>query len=166
MLSADIDTLQQQMAGAELALETERGISRKQLAGLVAAQRAVFADAMGRMVRREVAKAKNYQATPAKLHVWINSFYDQTEEDIFTEALLPSVRLHLAWMGSTDDPATVARAFAREHFAESQATLRAIVEAGPDGFSDVLQRTIRQWESDRAERFADRVMEQEIRHGR
>jgi len=126
--------------------------------------RGLYADAMGRMVRREVAKAKAYQATPAKLRTWIHAFYDETELRLFTEALLPSVRLHLAWIGSDADPEAFTRGLVRAHFDESVARLTAVCDAGADGFGDVLQRVLQRWEQDRAEQFANALMAEEIAH--
>jgi hypothetical protein len=168
-LAADTEVLKADLARARADLATEveaRNEAEKRLTDVVTAQRHVFADAMGRMVRREVSKAKSYQATPAKLSTWLEAFYDRSEEDIFTEALLPAVRLHLAWLGSDDDPATAARGIAREHFAESKRVIGEIVAAGPDGFGEVLQRTLSRWESTRADDWADQMARQEIRHAR
>lgn len=126
--------------------------------------RGLYADAMGRMVRREIAKAKSYQATPAKLRTWIAAFYDEAEMRIFTEALLPSLRVHLAWVGSTADPEEFTRALVARHFAESSARLTAVCDAGADGYGDVLQRVLARWERERAEHFADALLAEEMTH--
>lgn len=155
MLSQDIDTLQSQIAEKD-----------RRLGDLIPAVRSVLAESMGRMVRREVAKAKNYHATPSKLRTWVETFYDATEEAIFIESLLPGVRLHLALMGWAQEPEAVAQEWVRQHFSESRERLIRIVDAGPEGFMEMFQRTIQRWEADRAERFADRVIQQEIADGR
>ena len=126
--------------------------------------RGLYADAMGRMVRREIAKAKSYQATPAKLRTWIAAFYDEAEMRIFTEALLPSLRVHLAWIGSTADPEEFTRALVARHFSESSERLTAVCDAGADGYGDVLQRVLARWERERAEHFADALLAEEMTH--
>lgn len=130
--------------------------------GTPALYRAVYADAMSRMVRRECAKARAYQATPAKLRTWLSTFYDSAEADIFTEAITPGIRLHVAWMGSDAKAEDVARRMVAAHFAESQETLTAICDAGPDGFGELLQRQLTRWERERAESFADALMMEEV----
>jgi hypothetical protein len=161
-IATEAETLRTDVAQARVAVAE----AESRLRDVLTAQRYVFADAMGRMVRREVAKAKNYQASPNRMAAWLESFYDDTEENIFVEALLPAARLHLAWMGSEQQPADFAREIARAHFAESKRTLSTIVDAGAEGFGEMVQRTLAQWESTRAETLADKVMEQELRHGR
>jgi HK97 family phage portal protein len=126
--------------------------------------RGLYADAMGRMVRREIAKAKSYQATPSKLRTWIAAFYDEAEMRIFTEALLPSLRVHLAWIGSTIDPEEFTRELVARHFSESSARLTAVCDAGADGYGDVLQRVLSRWERERAEQFADALLAEEMTH--
>lgn len=141
--------------------ESVRQLTAKR-ADATAAHRAIYADAMGRMVRREIAKAKAYQATPAKLRTWLENYYDATEAAMFVEAILPSLRLHLAWIGSERDPAECAAALVQRHFAESIEKLSDVITAGPDGFGEVLQRRLHRWEADRAEAFADALVREEL----
>jgi hypothetical protein len=164
--ASEAEALKTDLARARADLATELDRQRIGRGALVPAIRHVFVDAMGRMVRREVAKAKNYQANPLKLSAWIDSYYDQTEEELFTEALLPAMRLHLASINSVDDPVEASRAVVREHFEESKKALGLIVDAGHDGFGELLQRMLHNWEVNRADRLADRVMRTEIENGR
>lgn len=156
------EMLEQQYRATAETLQQFQAETRTQRSHLPTLYRALFVDAMGRMVRREVANAKSYQATPAKLRTWMQNFYDETEGAIFTEALLPSVRLHLSWIGSDRDPESYVRELVRVHFDESIAKFSAIIDGGPDGFGALLQRLLDRWTAERAERFADALVNEEI----
>jgi len=164
--TAEAETLKTDLARARADIATELERQQTQRSSLFGAVRHVVADAMGRMVRREVAKAKNFRTNPQKLGAWIDAYYDKTEEDLFVEALLPATRLHATLIESRDDPAELARGLVREHFAESMQTLTGILDAGPDGFGEMVDRTLHRWESTRADKLADRIMEEEIRNVR
>jgi hypothetical protein len=168
----DVDALRQSLtkveaerdaakdASGELAVLKERVLSTTQV------HRDIYAETMGRLVRREIAKAKSYQATPAKLRTWLENFYDAQEEDLFVQSLLPSVRLHLTWIGDDRDPSDVALDLVRKHFEESKAKISSVIEQGPDGYGELLQRVLVRWEQERAERFADALVREEIANGR
>lgn len=153
-LAAERDRLAQQA--------TETKVVRMKL---IEAQRGLFSDALGRMIRREVANARRYQATPQKLRSWISGYYDESERMLFIEALLPSIRVLCAWSGAVRVPTEIAQAFVDVHFRESQRQLTELIEAGPDGFGETLQRVLYRWESSRADQSADCLMSEGWTHG-
>ncbi len=153
-------------AAANSLVEQRRQAETERMTAVIGSHRALFVDAMGRMVRREIANAKNYSATPQRMRAWLASYYDDTERALFVEALLPSVRIHLAWMKSPAVAGDVAASLVDEHFATSQREIGAVLDAGVEGFRETTQKLLRRWESERAPQFADRVMAEEITHVR
>jgi len=137
---------------------------REQQREAVAARRVIYGEAMARLVRREVAKAKQYQATAQKLRTWMETFYDQAEAEVWREALLPGIRLHLVAIGREHDgdPVALTEALVQDHFRQSQAGLTAVLEAD-DGYGDLLRRRLDRWVADRAEQYADRLVLEEVR---
>jgi HK97 family phage portal protein len=150
---------------AETAAQQMREAELQRMTAVIAAHRGLLVDAMGRMVRRETEKARRQQATPEKLRHWIDVFY-VTHEDTCVEALLPAVRVHLAWAQSADDPLTVTRQIVREHIADSTRQLRAVANGDPDDLHVSLERMLLRWEEDRAAALADRILHEEIEHAR
>jgi HK97 family phage portal protein len=165
LFSEDIDTLQQQLRGAELCIDTERAIEAQRRAGVLAAHRALFVDAMGRMVRRETEKARRQQGTPQKLRAWAQTFYPSFE-DICVEALLPAVRVHLAWMQAPEDPHAVTLTLVRQHIADSTRQLSAVCDVGAEELPQALERTLTRWEQKRPDALADALLQEGIDHVR
>jgi multidrug efflux pump subunit AcrA (membrane-fusion protein) len=148
-------------AARELAETKQKAADR--LTAIVAAQRGVFVDALSRMTRRECQQARAKQATPEKLRRWLDGF-PSLHEDICLEAMLPSVRAHLAWTGSADDAVSVTTALVREHIAAFESILRDVIAGDPDDFHARLEKVLTRWESDRAASVADRLLTEEIRN--
>lgn len=154
----------QARTAAETTTQTQRQAELARLTNTLSAHRGLIVDAMGRMVRREAEKARRHQATPEKLRSWIDAFY-VTHEDTCVEALLPAVRVHLAWTQSADDADTVTRTLVREHIRESVRQLRAAAH-DPDDLHVSLERMLQRWEADRPAAVADRILREEIEHVR
>jgi hypothetical protein len=132
---------------------------------MIAAHRALIVDVMGRMIRRETEKARRAQATPEKLRDWIATFYP-IHADICQAALLPAIRTHLAWQGSTEDPVAVTAAFVAAHIAESIRQVRLVLETDGEDYAQTFETTLRRWELDRADAVADVILQREIDHVR
>jgi HK97 family phage portal protein len=152
-------------AAAAAAAETERQAVADRDAGMIAAHRALIVDVMGRMIRRETEKARRAQATPEKLRDWIATFYP-IHADICQAALLPAIRTHLAWQGSTEDPVAVTAAFVAAHIAESIRQVRLVLETDGEDYAQTFETTLRRWELDRADAVADVILQREIDHVR
>ena len=133
-----------------------------QAAGLIAAHRHLYADVMRRMLAREIDRVHTAKTTPEKLTRWLETFYDG-HEALMATALQPALAVHLATLGSTEDPAAVARTLAHDHATESARQLRLVLEGDADELAPALAPLLAQWEQ-RAAQFADRLMEQEITH--
>jgi HK97 family phage portal protein len=158
-LTGTLTAAQTQAAGAETALAAERD---RQTA-MIAAHRAVMLEAIGRMVRRECQHARQKRATPAKLRNWLKGFR-ALHEPVCLDAVTPAIRLHLAWIGSPDDPAAVAGREVARHLDAFEAQIAIALDSDQDDFDTVLERVLTRWESDRPEAFADALMTEEIRH--
>lgn len=160
---AEAERLQQALAELEARQQAETAATRQYQAAVVAAHRGLIVDALGRMTRREVQQAKAKQATQQKLRAWLSGF-PALHEAVCLEALLPAMRVHLAWTGSTEDPADVTASFVAEHIAAFTAQVRIALDADPDDFHAVLDKVLTRWERDRAESVADAIVTKEIRH--
>lgn len=150
---------------AEATVATQRQVELDRLTASISAHRGLIVDAMGRMVRRETEKARRAHATPEKLRQWIDAFY-LTHEDTCVEALLPAVRVHLAWSQSADDPTSVTRTIVRDHVRESVRQLRAVAGGDPEDLHVSLERMLQRWEEDRPAAVADRILAEEIEYVR
>jgi HK97 family phage portal protein len=161
----DAEALRVSMGTAEAALDAQRAGALQRLTAVLAAHRGLIVDAMGRLVRRETAKARGAHATPEKLRRWMDAFY-VTHEDAAVEILLPAVRTHLAWSQSADDPLTVTRRLMREHVAESVRQLRAVANGDPEDLHVSLERMMQRWEEDRPAALADQILREEVEYVR
>jgi hypothetical protein len=148
-------------ASAVAALQARQVSEGDRLMAVLGAHRALVVEAAGRLIREEVDKALRHQTTPSKFRQWLDTFY-VTHEQTCVDRLLPIVRVHLAWMMSSDDPLMVARELATAHVAESQRLLRAIANGDQADFAKLLARVLDRWEQDRPEAFADLVLREEI----
>jgi HK97 family phage portal protein len=135
------------------------------LASVIGSHRALMADAVGRMARRQAEKARRYQATPEKLRRWLETFAT-VEAPICVEALLPAVRTHLAWMQSAADPATVTTGIVKAHLDAFEARLRSAADAEPDEFHATLEAVLQRWEADRPTEVADAILQEGIAYVR
>lgn len=136
---------------------------RDHLAGVLAAHRALIVDVAQRLVEREVDRAKSRQQSAEKLRGWIETFY-VTFEGTFEEAILPAVRVHVAWKQSGEDPRQVARDLAHAHVEASTAHLRQMLAAETSDLQVALARLLTRWEQDRPGQIADGLLQDEIAH--
>jgi hypothetical protein len=132
---------------------------------VLGSHRALIADAVGRMARRQAEKARRYQATPEKLRRWLETFAT-VEAPICVEAILPAVRTHLAWMQSTADPATVTVGIVKAHLDAFEARLKSAADAEPDEFHATLEAVLQRWEADRPTEVADAILQEGIAYVR
>jgi hypothetical protein len=146
-------------------LAQTREATSARLASVLGSHRALMADAVGRMSRRQAEKARRYQATPEKLRRWLETFA-AVEAPICVEALLPAVRTHLAWMQSTADPATVTVGIVKAHLATFEARLQSAADAEPDEFHATLEAVLQRWEADRPTEVADAILQEGIAYVR
>jgi HK97 family phage portal protein len=149
----------------ERALTAHRQSETERMAAVIGAHRALVADVVGRMVRRQAERARRYQATPEKLRRWLETFAT-VEEPICVEAMLPAVRTHLAWMRSDVDPATVAADFAKRHLELFAARLRSAADSEGEDFHVTLEAVLQRWEADRPGEVADGILQEGIAHVR
>lgn len=157
-------------AGSEAALDELRQqhvsvvqAQRKHLEAVIASHHALAADVASRLQEREADRARAHQQSPEKMRTWIETFYGKFH-DQFVEAILPAVRVHLAWKQSTDNPRDVAVAMATRHCEESKAQLRAFLNATPDDFHVAVDHLLKRWEKDRPNAIADALLADEIAH--
>lgn len=149
----------------ERSLEAERTARRGRVAAEVSAHRELVADIMRRMIERETDRARRHQATPEKLRQWLDSFYGG-HEDLMKTALLPAVRIHLAWIGSADDPVDVASSLAARHVEDSIRQVRVILDGDADDLATSLPALLHRWETTRVTAIADHLMQKELDHVR
>jgi len=150
---------------AEAAGAAEHAATLQRMTAVIASHRGLVVDAMGRMIRRETEKARRAQTTPEKLRGWIETFYP-VHADICRAALLPAMRVHLAWLQSADDPTVVTTALVTSHIDDSIRQLRAVLESEPEDYAMTLETTLRHWELDRADALADVILKEAIDHVR
>jgi hypothetical protein len=160
-LEARAAALEAENVAADSALRTQRQAELERLTRSIGAHRALIAEAMGRMIRREVEKARRQQASPDKLRKWLETF-DILHVDVCVDALLPAVRTHLAWTKSADDPMTMTTALVSAHIAEFTRQLRAVCDSPAEEYHALLERTLQRWEAEQADRVADQILREEI----
>jgi HK97 family phage portal protein len=162
-----------QQAAEELAAVEARGRSelaaslakKEDHAPVISAHRALVADTMRRMIEREADRARRAQATPQKLRAWVDTFYS-AHEDLCRTALLPVVRVHLAWMRSAQDASEFAADLARGHVEDSIRDLRQVLDEDPEEFTLAISAMLHRWETDRLSVIADRLMQKELDYAR
>jgi DNA repair exonuclease SbcCD ATPase subunit len=163
LFSADIDTLQSQVAGAELALETERAQARTRHAQMVTAFRGVFVDTIERLLYREGERARKAQATPEKLRAWIGNFYPMHAEAV-RDALRPVVRAWAVLVDAEAEP--LLDRLVQDHVEASARTLRQVADVDdPDQMASALDRALRRWETERAHTVAEAILQEGLTHG-
>jgi hypothetical protein len=131
------------------------------MTSVMAAHRGLLVDAMGRMIQWETDKARRNQATPEKLRRWLSLFYAEHQHRC-QAALVPAMRTHLAWLQSDADAVAVTEGFVRQHIETSTQQLLAVLDSDPEEFPAMLETTLRRWEADRADAFADRILKDEV----
>lgn len=164
-LQARVDAAVARSEECERALAAERSARQGHVAAEISAHRALVADIMRRMIERETERARRHQATPEKLRAWLESFYGG-HADLMRSALLPAVRIHLAWIGSADDPNEMARRLAEQHVEESARQVRVLLDGDADEMAASLPALWHRWETDRVSTIADVLMQKELDHVR
>src|SRR5690606_3920463 len=106
---------------------------------------------------------KSRMQSADKLRAWMATFY-VTFEGAFVEAVLPAVRVHLAWRQSDAEPRAEAERMAREHIADSTRQLSALLDAHPDDLQVALGHILTRWERDRPSAVADAILQDEVAH--
>jgi hypothetical protein len=79
---------------------------------------------------------------------------------------VPAIRTHLAWQQSDEDPLAMTESLVRTHIETSTQQLLAVLDSDPEEFPVLLETTLRRWEADRADAFADAILRTEIDHVR
>lgn len=164
-LKADIAQETDARTAAEARAVSVATARQDQDAAVLAAHRALVVETMRRMIEREADRARRAQATPQKLRAWIETFYP-AHEDLCRTALLPVVRIHLAWIGSDEDPASVAEALSHEHVGRSIADLRGVLDEDPEDFGVTLHGVLHRWETERSQVIADSLFQKELAYAR
>jgi HK97 family phage portal protein len=114
---------------------------------------------------RECDRARRAQQTPAKLRQWIETWYDGHGETL-AASLLPSVRTHLAFIGSDEDAGALTRALVAEHVASSRKQIAGVADLDGDALAAELAGLLRRWETERAQTIPDALMEKELAYVR
>lgn len=127
-------------------------------ARIIAAQRALVVEAMGRMVRREGQAAKRAaKKGQDALVAWALDFYPK-HFDIMREALEPAMRSHLSQIGSDANPVAETARVALAYCEQSRAELAALDSV------DLVDQLVTRWEIQRPPQMADVLMAEEITH--
>jgi hypothetical protein len=150
-LQAELQTVRQADAGA--------------MAALIAAHRGLIIDTMRRMVERETDRAKRAQTTAPKLRLWLDTFYEG-HADLMRTALLPAIRVHLAFIRAIEDPADAVRRIVDAHVAESRRQILTVLDGDADALAPSLAGLLYRWEQDRVTALADQLMEKELSYAR
>jgi HK97 family phage portal protein len=136
-------------------------------AQLIASQRAVVEEVVGRMIRRETSRIRpsaprdGQPRTPEKLREWIPGFYAKHGE-IYREAIRPVLQAHLALMGGEEDPQTLAERFVAAALEESRKELHEVADGEAEHFVDALELLCVRWERVRPAAAADQLMLSEL----
>lgn len=142
---------------AEARLSAGRG-------AMVSAHRALYQDAMTRLLEREIDRIIGARSSANKLRTVMGPFYDR-HIDVVTKDLVPLVRVHLSFLRKADDSEAMAADLAEQHVALSKADLAEVYEASPDDFPTQLSQMIQRWRSKRTSDLAEYLMRQEIERG-
>jgi hypothetical protein len=146
-LQAELQTVRQADAGA--------------MAALIAAHRGLIVDTMRRMVERETDRAKRAQTTAPKLRLWLDTFYEG-HADLMRTALLPAIRVHLAFIRSSTIPPMPSGGLVDAHVAESRRQILTVLDGDADALAPSLDGLLYRWEQDRVTALADTLMEKEL----
>lgn len=150
---------------ARLAADEVNATRERQRNAAMTSQRGQVADIMQRMIARETERARRHQATPAKFKAFIDAFYLEHRE-VCHKALIRAVTVHLALVGSEQDPGSFTEQIVQGHIDKSIADLRALAQADALEFPGLLSTTLDRWERERGDQIADRLLQEEMSHGR
>lgn len=149
----------------EAEMRTVRQADAEALAVQIAAHRGLLADIMRRMVERETDRARRAQATPEKLQRWLESFYDG-HADLMRTALLPAMRVHLAFIRSDEDPVEATRRAVETHVRDSERQIRSVLDGDADSIAASLPALLYRWDQERPTVLAEALMVKELAYAR
>lgn len=146
-----------------IAVETTARAAVDRLGAMAVAHRALFVDAIARLLQREGDRARKAQTSPEKLRAWVESFY-QLHGDTCRSALRPVV---LAWAPCVGMNAEAVLAeLVQDHLDTSRRDLRLAADTeDADELAANLARVLHRWETERADAVADRLLAEGERHG-
>lgn len=158
-------SLTETVAQREAEIRTVQQADSEAMAGVIAAHRGLVVDIMRRMVERETDRARRAQATPAKLRQWLESFYDG-HADLMRNALLPAIRVHLAFIRSADDPIETTWRLVDAHVADSVRQIRTVLDEDADAIAASFLALLYRWDQERPTAIADGLMNRELNYAR
>jgi hypothetical protein len=158
-----VASLEAALAAATDTSKATRKAEIDRLSSVIKSHRGLIADVLRRLIERETDRARSRQDSPAKLKAWTATFYGPFEES-FVEAILPAIRVHLAWRGSGEDPRDLAAGLAQQHVERSRRELSALFGSTGGDFYVAVEHVLRRWEKDRPEAVADALLEDEVAH--
>jgi hypothetical protein len=130
---------------------------------LVAAQRAIFVEAMGRLLRKEAATARRMAGRGGDaLRLWVAEFYEKHRMQL-AEAIQPAIRAHLVACGDGMGTEARADAVAAEHVGRSMQELLEVLDTKPkvSELEGTIDRLVSRWEIARPAEMADIVFAEE-----
>lgn len=133
---------------------------------MIAAQRALLADALGRIARRHgKAVRRAARRGPEGFQKWLAGFRLK-EQPIVETVVAPAVRAHLALLGSQLDVGGAAHELAVVFLERAQGELDALLEGCRAGKSLEweTEALAAHWELKRAAELADAFMAEELSH--
>lgn len=149
----------------EAELRTVRQADADAMAGLIAAHRGLVVEVMRRAIERETDRARRAQQTPEKLRTWLDTFYDGHGE-LMRQALLPAMRVHLAFVRSAEDPIEATRRYVATHIADSERQIRTVLDGDADDLAASLPALLHRWDTERPSALADVLMRKELEYAR
>jgi HK97 family phage portal protein len=150
---------------ARSAVETATTVDATVRAKTMAAHRELFVHIMRGAIERETDRARRAQQTPEKLRHWIETWYDGHAE-LMRAALLPAVKVHLAWLGDEADPGELVWQLVAEHVATSRRQLATVVNGDAEALAGSLAGLLRRWDAERVNEIPDLMLRREVAHGR
>lgn len=157
--------LSERVAQRDAEIRTVQQADTEAMAGVIAAHRGLVVDIMRRMVERETDRARRAQVTPEKLRAWLATFYDG-HADLMRNALLPAIRVHLAFIRSADDPIEATRRLVDAHVAESVRQIRTVIDEDADAIAASFPALLYRWDTERPTAIADGLMQKELNYAR
>lgn len=130
---------------------------------LVAAQRAIFIEAIGRMLRKEASAARRAAGRGVDAcRLWVEEFYGKHRTQL-TEAVLPAIRAHLVACGDGFGAEARADAVSAEHIGRSMQDLEELLDTKPkvSELEGSVDRLVSRWEIVRPGEMADLVFAEE-----
>lgn len=156
---------QARVASMESEIRAVRQADAGAMAGVIAAHRDLVADIMRRMIERETDHLRRVQQSPEKLQRWLDTFYEG-HADLMRRALLPAMRVHLAFVRSEDDPADATRRCVDDHVRESQRQIRQMLDGDADLLAASVPGLLYRWDQERPTALASRLMQKELEYAR